>query len=876
MANPPRVPVHGERPPRLPVNFTLSGPPSTASSRTGSPAPSPAPSTALKPDFLDADAPGCRPMDVYDATLPAWRAAVRRKLVAKIRVESVVIAKMQASGVRRSWLIRRLPRPWNVRALPACLFRGPSALCGSFVLFAPRAHMMRLPVESLPPLLGTAHVVLTFLYFILIYIRRSFDAIRTPWLDSYFVHTSALGTHTFFMTFLPMLFFFGYDEMGRGLIVIICLGIYFTSVAKDLLCSPRPFAPPVTRLTIGNHHLEYGMPSTHCANSVSLALFFFAHIHELAFPAPAPSAAAASLANAASNAGSVLANATTALANATTLLANATTSHANATLASALSNASSTLPSAPLATLPTAATLSLPVYALLTTLLGIYAVSIIFGRLYTAMHSFTDCTVGVVLGAGLWQAHSSFRGLPLSFALPRALAFLHPILSPFSSSIVSTGTSTTYTLALLRGAGLGAHLDAWVLSAPSSVRVPFTLIPLALLAVNQHPQPVDDCPCFEDAIAVGSVVLGMLVGRWGAMRCGVGVGARAMVGGAGAVMPGSGWAWVAGTGWVAVERGWGDVALWWGAAALKMVFGAFSFCFPPSPSALPLSFSFLPRSLFILLQSFPAPFRPSYITAPVACPRPASFVQPAMRVPFVSWNTPSAASFQAHEGRRCVWEVLRGETDVVEHERLVRVPRCATPSYLVFLPSLPPFLALFLFLAHSRAAHTKPAPAGIVVIFAWRLLAKAALHRALPPTFRFLASRVRLPNRRFYTPATDYTRVPAAAALRPIPSVIDLPSTAVGFEVGGIGSGASPKSLSDSEVNGRGLRRRAEAARGGAVDAGAGGGDVEAAGGGGSGVKHYDADVLTKLIVYAGIAVLACEVMPVLFELFGWGVRSWP
>lgn len=33
--------------------------------------------------------------------------------------------------------------------------------------------------------------------------------------------------------------------------------------------------------------------------------------------------------------------------------------------------------------------------------------------------------------------------------------------------------------------------------------------------------------------------------------------------------------------------------------------------------------------------------------------------------------------------------------------------------------------------------------------------------------------------------------------------------------------------------------------------------------------------VLTKVIVYSGIAVLACEVMPVMFEVLGWGVKSW-
>ena len=34
--------------------------------------------------------------------------------------------------------------------------------------------------------------------------------------------------------------------------------------------------------------------------------------------------------------------------------------------------------------------------------------------------------------------------------------------------------------------------------------------------------------------------------------------------------------------------------------------------------------------------------------------------------------------------------------------------------------------------------------------------------------------------------------------------------------------------------------------------------------------------VLTKVIVYAGIAVLASETLPLAFDLMGWGVKSWP
>lgn len=51
-------------------------------------------------------------------------------------------------------------------------------------------------------------------------------------------------------------------------------GGYVTSVLKDCFCVPRPYAPPLHRLSVGNHSLEYGFPSTHSTNSVSLALYF--------------------------------------------------------------------------------------------------------------------------------------------------------------------------------------------------------------------------------------------------------------------------------------------------------------------------------------------------------------------------------------------------------------------------------------------------------------------------------------------------------------------------------------------------------------------------------------------------------------------------
>ena len=56
-----------------------------------------------------------------------------------------------------------------------------------------------------------------------------------------------------------------------------------------------------------------------------------------------------------------------------------------------------------------------PLYASLCVLLIIYTFSIVFGRLYTAMHSFTDCTMGIVLGTLIWWVQTSWEGFPILF-----------------------------------------------------------------------------------------------------------------------------------------------------------------------------------------------------------------------------------------------------------------------------------------------------------------------------------------------------------------------------------------------------------------------------------------------------------------------------
>jgi hypothetical protein len=81
---------------------------------------------------------------------------------------------------------------------------------------------------------------------------------------------------------------------------------------------------------------------------------------------------------------------------------------------------------------------------------------------------------------------------------------------------------------------------------------------------------VDDCPCFEDAIAILSVLMGVFLSHWVVCFTDGGSSARWVK----VVMPGSGWLFKSGE-WIQVERGWNDVLVWWSIASFKMSFGLF-------------------------------------------------------------------------------------------------------------------------------------------------------------------------------------------------------------------------------------------------------------------------------------------------------------
>lgn len=114
------------------------------------------------------------------------------------------------------------------------------------------------------------------------YVRKETDilariqkSVRTPFLDTYFASTANLGTHTFYMVMLPIFCWYGHMPIGESVVTVLAVGVYITGYVKDLLCLPRPRSPPLHRIsTSGSAVQEYGFPSTHSCNAVSVILVF--------------------------------------------------------------------------------------------------------------------------------------------------------------------------------------------------------------------------------------------------------------------------------------------------------------------------------------------------------------------------------------------------------------------------------------------------------------------------------------------------------------------------------------------------------------------------------------------------------------------------
>lgn len=95
-----------------------------------------------------------------------------------------------------------------------------------------------------------------------------------------------------------------------------------------------------------------------------------------------------------------------------------------------------------------------------------YAASIIFGRLYCGMHGFLDVVIGSILGAAI-SLLEFYYGPPLDEYM---------------------------------------HTSSWIAPLIASV--------IVLVLVRVHPEPADDCPCFDDSVAFAGVMIGLEIGTW--------------------------------------------------------------------------------------------------------------------------------------------------------------------------------------------------------------------------------------------------------------------------------------------------------------------------------------------------------------------------
>ncbi|TIA92824.1 hypothetical protein E3P77_00899 [Wallemia ichthyophaga] len=125
-------------------------------------------------------------------------------------------------------------------------------------------------------------------------------------------------------------------------------------------------------------------------------------------------------------------------------------------------------------------------------------------------------------------------------------------------------------------------------------------------------------------------------------------------------------------------------------------------------------------------------------------------------------------------------------------------------------------------------------PLGVGMIFLTRLLTKPFMQVSLPPMFRLLHRVVTLPNRREYVPATEYTDYRNSNdKLDPVPSVVDLRQLQQRKE----DAAQTPQPLPE-RFSGR----------------------------------HYDAEVMTRVVAYAAMGFVGTIVSPIVFEKLGWGL----
>nr|CAG8632544.1 7692_t:CDS:10 [Entrophospora candida] len=238
-------------------------------------------------------------------------------------------------------------------------------------------------------------------------LTRIQGSLRNSFFDWYFTTSASLGNHTFFLIALPIIFWFGYAPFARGLTMVVGLGVVWSGYVKDMLCLPRPLSPPIQRLTVsGTLHLEYGFPSTHTTNAVSITLYFLSFIFSV--------------------------------------------DEGKAVMEMAEEDGF----------------YNVLIKSIYVTILTTYCLTITIGRIYCGMHSITDVLAGVCIGILSWWTQWGWQN----------------------------------------------NIEELIVN--DSLLVPIGIIFIGIFTVYIFPEPVDDCPCFEDCVAFIGVLVGMIFGSW--------------------------------------------------------------------------------------------------------------------------------------------------------------------------------------------------------------------------------------------------------------------------------------------------------------------------------------------------------------------------
>ncbi|KAI8838992.1 phosphatidic acid phosphatase type 2/haloperoxidase [Chytriomyces cf. hyalinus JEL632] len=105
------------------------------------------------------------------------------------------------------------------------------------------------------------------------------------------VHASkqmgVLGTHAFFLAFLPPLFFapsasapIPSNDLQVSIVAVLALGVCLSSLIKDWVGAPRPLVTVGVARASGcaTTEREFGLPSTHSTNAMSVACILLLHL----------------------------------------------------------------------------------------------------------------------------------------------------------------------------------------------------------------------------------------------------------------------------------------------------------------------------------------------------------------------------------------------------------------------------------------------------------------------------------------------------------------------------------------------------------------------------------------------------------------------